>query len=108
MSDPLEEHRAFFGDGDENRILDELAVCGVKRVDLLAIAERLRIGRERYGVLCLATDTRDWKKEAREEWLDMQVYRACARVSCDKGHRFVTFAATPVCPECWMPPVETP
>lgn len=41
------------------------------------IAERLVMGRKQYGDLDL-TKPRDWKKEAREEALDLSVYLACS------------------------------
>ena len=47
---------------------------------LLAIAKRLAMGREQYGALDLATDPRDWTKEAYEEALDMSNYLAMALV----------------------------
>jgi hypothetical protein len=43
---------------------------------LKAIAERLRMGALTYGRLDVATDKRDWKKEAHEEFLDATVYLA--------------------------------
>ena len=46
---------------------------------LTRIAERLRGGRDAYGLLCLAGDTRQFRsKEAREELEDALVYLACA------------------------------
>jgi hypothetical protein len=46
---------------------------------LVRIAVRLRGGREAYGPLDLATDTRQFRtKEAREEVEDALVYLACA------------------------------
>jgi hypothetical protein len=46
---------------------------------LTRIAERLRGGRDAYGPLDLATDTREFRsKEAREEIEDALVYLACA------------------------------
>jgi hypothetical protein len=46
---------------------------------LTRIAERLRGGRDAYGPLDLATDTREFRsKEAREELEDALVYLACA------------------------------
>lgn len=43
---------------------------------MLAIAERLRMGRSQYGTLRISQDPRDWTKEAHEEALDMSVYLA--------------------------------
>lgn len=40
------------------------------------IAERLVMGRKQYGDLNLATDRRDFRKEAIAEALDMSVYLA--------------------------------
>ncbi len=45
---------------------------------IITIAERLNLGRERYGALCIANDERDWQREAREEAIDMAIYRAVA------------------------------
>ncbi len=44
---------------------------------LVAIAERLRAGRRRYGGLHLATDRRNWCAEAMAEMLDCAVYLSC-------------------------------
>ena len=51
----------------------------------VAVIERLRMGRERYGELQLAVDTRDWRQEAAEEALDLAVYQAirCIRAAAD-------------------------
>lgn len=49
--------------GDEGAVLAE-------------VAERLLMGQRNYGVLDLASDTRDWLKEARAEALDLVVYAA--------------------------------
>lgn len=46
---------------------------------LIGVARRLQIGRERYGDLRLATDQRDWGREAEEELLDALIYRQIAR-----------------------------
>lgn len=51
--------------------VDELAV-------LCLVAERLRLGRERYGPLQVATDRRDFGVEALEEVADGLVYAAVA------------------------------
>lgn len=56
---------------------DELAV-------LEAVADRLRVGRERYGQLVIDPDTRDWDREATEELLDFLVYRAIAQIRRDR------------------------
>lgn len=50
---------------------DELAV-------LVLVAERLRLGRRRYGELDLAADHRDFRTEALEEAADGLVYAAAA------------------------------
>ena len=47
---------------------------------LLRITERLVIGRKQYGALDVATDRRDWTKEANEEALDLAVYLAIKTV----------------------------
>ena len=51
----------------------------VERLELLA--GRLALGQQRYGLLCLATDGRDWRKEALEEDLDGEIYRTCEEIS---------------------------
>jgi hypothetical protein len=48
-----------------------------ERAVVLAIAERLAMGRRQYGPLDVAGDPRDWRKEASEEALDCAVYLAC-------------------------------
>jgi hypothetical protein len=48
---------------------------------VLAIAQRLALGRRQYGALDLATDQRTWMREAYEEALDMSNYLAMALVS---------------------------
>lgn len=55
-------------EGDELRVLK-------------AVADRLRIGKERYGQLVMHGDLRDWRKEAREELLDYLVYRSIGELS---------------------------
>jgi hypothetical protein len=45
---------------------------------LLLVAERLTVGRERYGTLDLAHDGRRFGIEALEEAADGLVYAACA------------------------------
>lgn len=47
---------------------------------LVFIARRLRMGQDQYGHLDLASDRRDWEREAAEERADEAVYRACAAV----------------------------
>lgn len=47
---------------------------------LLFVARRLRMGQDQYGCLDLASDVRDWEREAAEERADEAVYRACAEV----------------------------
>lgn len=41
-----------------------------------AIAARLTMGARQYGALAIASDARDWRKEAAEELLDAVVYLA--------------------------------
>lgn len=43
---------------------------------ILAIATRLARGADQYGRLAVATDRRDWTREAHEEFLDGCVYLA--------------------------------
>jgi hypothetical protein len=47
---------------------------------LLLVAERLTVGRERYGELQIECDRRDFRTEALEEAADRLVYAACALV----------------------------
>ena len=61
---------------DERAVVMDVAV---------GLAERMRTGRERYAPLKLATDRRDWVREAREEMLDGAAYLACALVQ--RGRR---------------------
>lgn len=56
---------------DERQVVLDVAI---------GLAERMRTGRERYAPLDLATDKRDWVREAREEMLDGAAYLACALV----------------------------
>ena len=46
-----------------------------------AIVARLELGHRQYGPLDLATDTRDWRREAWEEALDAAAYLAMGLVS---------------------------
>lgn len=68
-------------DGDELTVLDHLTDEGMAEHDLLDVAKRLLVGLALYGPLSLLADGRDWRKEAREEWLDMMVYEACAELT---------------------------
>ena len=43
---------------------------------LTQIARRLALGASQYGRLRIASDGRDWRKEASEEYLDGAVYMA--------------------------------
>jgi hypothetical protein len=67
----LAAHAAWLGD-DEMRVLAR-------------IAERLRHGAGVYGQLHLHRDTRDFRKEAREELEDALVYLACAWLKQEGG-----------------------
>ena len=51
-----------------------------ERAVLMEIARRLVVGRRQYGALNLATDRRNFRREAFEEVVDMAVYMACDRV----------------------------
>lgn len=55
---------------DELRVIDALLV-------------RLELGRERYGLLDLERDRRDWFKERREELLDAMVYDVAEQLRAD-------------------------
>lgn len=46
----------------------------------IGLAQRMATGRQRYAPLDLASDKRDWVREAREEMLDGAAYLACALV----------------------------
>lgn len=41
------------------------------------LAERLKLGREQYGVFSVERDPRDFIDESTEELLDAMIYRAC-------------------------------
>lgn len=41
-----------------------------------AIVARLRLGQVRYGPLDIASNPKDWRKEASEEFLDGAIYLA--------------------------------
>ena len=43
---------------------------------LMAIAKRLVRGVDQYGPLLVGSDSRDWTREANEEFLDATVYLA--------------------------------
>ena len=62
------------GDGPLGRLWEQLGP-DEKRV-VVAVAERLVLGREQYGALDLATDERDMRAEAAEEFLDGAIYLA--------------------------------
>lgn len=52
------------------------------------IVERLRLGQERYGKLDIATNRRDskaWRYEAAEEYLDGAVYACIAALAEEQG-----------------------
>ena len=68
--DLREAHRAAVSASLSGLGTDELRVLGF-------IAARLRMGREAYGPLDLATDRRDWRRERDEEAADLLVYAAC-------------------------------
>ena len=60
-----------------NAIVDQLGVDEIRV--LTSIAERLLFGAGAYGLLELASDTREFRRrEAREEIEDFLVYLACA------------------------------
>ena len=59
---------------------DEVAV-------LTLIAKRLLLGRQRYGELHLATDRRDFGREALEEAADLAVYAAAGLLREKRGKR---------------------
>jgi hypothetical protein len=62
-----------------HRVVDEL---GDDEIRVLAfIARRLKGGASVYGMLDLATDQRNWHREAAEEDADGAVYKACAALA---------------------------
>lgn len=54
--------------------VDDLAV-------LTRVAQRLELGRQRYGHFDLSTDKRNWRREKHEELLDMLVYSAARELT---------------------------
>jgi len=73
---------------DDVLVLDPLCrfleAFGGDELDVLGyIAERLRLGRGRYGPLDLSTDPRDWREEQAEEAADMLVYAACRALALE-------------------------
>src|SRR5258708_6797987 len=48
---------------------------------LLVIARRLLAGQQAYGLLAIAGDRRDWRKERAEELADALVYGAIAEIA---------------------------
>ena len=64
---------------------------------LVVLAERLRMGRKQYSDLVLATDRRDFRKEAFEEAVDMSVYLACGLLQ-EASQRIPTLPAPPSIP----------
>lgn len=64
---------------EPDRLRDVIEQLGDdERRVLTLIAERLLMGQSQYGVLDMATDPRDWRKEALEECADGLVYAAVA------------------------------
>jgi hypothetical protein len=65
----------------QQRLMATASQLGSQELEVLAvIAERLLMGQRCYGLLRLATDNRDFHKEAMEEAADGLVYSACALV----------------------------
>jgi hypothetical protein len=48
---------------------------------LLVLAKRLLLGQRAIGMLCAATDGRNWLKERSEELADVLIYGAIAEVA---------------------------
>jgi hypothetical protein len=64
-----------------DRIIATLDRLAGDELDVLAlVAERLAVGREQYGQLELASDTRDFGREALDEAADMAVYAAAGLI----------------------------
>ena len=67
------------GAGLAERLVEVAAALGTDEIRVLVlVAERLRIGRRRYGMLRLDTDRRCFPVEALEEAADGLVYAAVA------------------------------
>jgi len=71
----VQRHQQFTEREQLNMVISQLA-HDETRV-LLWIANRLLAGQRGYGVLDIATDRRDWRKERGEEYCDALVYTAC-------------------------------
>jgi hypothetical protein len=67
-------------------LLDVVAELGTdERRVLLVLARRLLAGQHAYGRLDVATDRRDWGREASEEAADLLVYLAIGLIA--RGQR---------------------
>ena len=55
-------------------------LCADELEVLTLLAERLLLGQRQYGLLRLANDSRDFRREARDELLDGCVYLAAQSV----------------------------
>lgn len=60
-------------------LIGELGVD--ERRVLLVLARRLLDGQKTYGLLDIANDRRDWRRERAEEFADSLVYGAIAEVA---------------------------
>lgn len=63
--------------------LNDRLTSDAQRV-LHRVAERIVAGQKKHGPLEVATDSRNWSQETREELLDVIVYRAIADIANDK------------------------
>lgn len=77
---PTPPFAVVLADADERRrIFDALDGASLDELRVVRwLAERMRSGRERYAALHLATDPRDWMREAGEEAIDGLAYLAMA------------------------------
>jgi hypothetical protein len=74
MREPSEQHRALVRDIARRLLCAEYDI--VRVVDFI-FTRTQGAAREKYGDLSLATDARDFKREAQEEHADGAVYHAC-------------------------------
>jgi len=71
-----------FEPGSALHLSDTLAPLAGDELDVVGwVIERLKLGRQRYGQLHLANDTRDLDRERDEEISDALVYVACKALS---------------------------
>ena len=70
------------------RLAGVTAVLGLDALDLLvAEAQRLQVGRARYGTLSIEGPGRLWDLEEEEELLDALIYRRAGRIRQQRRER---------------------